>query len=264
MQINTFTLIAQIVNFLILVGLLSRFLYGPIVRTMDAREQKIAARLAEADQKRLEAEKDAQSYRQKQRQLEAGRAEFMVQAKKDAENRKTELMTGLRAEVAQIRADWYEALAREKVSFLSDLRRRTGQQVYAVARRALTDLADADLEKHIIDVFIERLRGLSNDERREIAGYVTGPGEGLVVYTAFDIPAETQDWLTAAIREAISPTATPRFEKFSDLICGIELKAGGHKTSWSLASYVKTLEEDLSRAFIEEEQAVTKAGEIGE
>ena len=51
MLIDWFTVCAQIVNFLVLVALLKHFLYGPILRAMDAREQTIAGRLAEAQQK---------------------------------------------------------------------------------------------------------------------------------------------------------------------------------------------------------------------
>ena len=47
MLIDWFTVLAQIVNFLILVALMKRFLYGPLIAAIDAREQSIAARLAE-------------------------------------------------------------------------------------------------------------------------------------------------------------------------------------------------------------------------
>ena len=46
MLINWFTVAAQVVNFLILAVLLKRFLYGPIVRAMAAREERIASEMA--------------------------------------------------------------------------------------------------------------------------------------------------------------------------------------------------------------------------
>ena len=56
MLIDWFTVGAQIVNFLILVWLLKRFLYKPILDAIDAREKRIAAELADADTKKAEAE----------------------------------------------------------------------------------------------------------------------------------------------------------------------------------------------------------------
>ena len=56
MLINWFTVIAQIVNFVVLVALLKHFLYAPLLRAIDSREKRIADRLAEASQKNQEAE----------------------------------------------------------------------------------------------------------------------------------------------------------------------------------------------------------------
>ena len=51
MSVNWFTVAAQVVNFLILVWLLHRFLYGPIIAAMDRRERRIAERLQDAQRK---------------------------------------------------------------------------------------------------------------------------------------------------------------------------------------------------------------------
>ena len=59
MLINPFTVLAQLVNFLILVWLLKRFLYKPILHAIDEREKGIAAQLAQAEGKVAEAQKRA-------------------------------------------------------------------------------------------------------------------------------------------------------------------------------------------------------------
>ena len=62
-MIDWFTVSAQIINFLILVFLLKRFLYGPVIRAMDKREEAIAGRLKDAGQKQEEAQKEIDRYR---------------------------------------------------------------------------------------------------------------------------------------------------------------------------------------------------------
>jgi F-type H+-transporting ATPase subunit b len=54
--IDWFTVFAQIVNFIILIFLLKRFLYGPIIAAIDKREENISARITEAEEKHLAAE----------------------------------------------------------------------------------------------------------------------------------------------------------------------------------------------------------------
>ena len=56
MPIDWFTVIAQIINFLILVWLLKRFLYRPILDGIDAREHKIASVLSNAETQKKHAE----------------------------------------------------------------------------------------------------------------------------------------------------------------------------------------------------------------
>ena len=57
MLIDWFTVAAQALNFLILLWLMKRFLYAPILHAIDAREQRIAAELKDADASKLEAQK---------------------------------------------------------------------------------------------------------------------------------------------------------------------------------------------------------------
>ena len=62
MLINWFTVCAQAINFLILVWLLKRFLYKPILHAIDEREKGIAAQLADAEAKKAEAQKDRDDF----------------------------------------------------------------------------------------------------------------------------------------------------------------------------------------------------------
>ncbi len=65
MPIDWFTVVAQAFNFLILVWLLKRFLYKPILHAIDEREKGIAAQLAEADAKKAEAQEERNDFQHK-------------------------------------------------------------------------------------------------------------------------------------------------------------------------------------------------------
>ena len=85
MLIDWFTVVAQIVNFLILVGLLKYFLYGRIIRAMDQREERIAARLAEAQQREQEAKEERQHYQARKEELEKQKGGILAQAREEAD-----------------------------------------------------------------------------------------------------------------------------------------------------------------------------------
>ena len=92
MLIDPFTVGAQIVNFLILVGLLKYFLYGPIVSAMDKREEKIRSRLNDAERKKEEAEAERSGYEKERKEMEDQREKLLEEAEDEAEQRRKKLL----------------------------------------------------------------------------------------------------------------------------------------------------------------------------
>ena len=66
MNINWFTVIAQVINFLILVWLLKKFLYKPILNAIDEREKKIADKIKDADAQKALAHKEEENFKKQQ------------------------------------------------------------------------------------------------------------------------------------------------------------------------------------------------------
>lgn len=247
MLINWFTIVAQIINFLVLVFLLQHFLYGPIVRAMDEREARITARLAEAEHQQQMAELEAETYRLENAELAERRKEILDRAEKEAEDHRKDLIDEARREVDEMQRRWYEAIRQEQEEALRDLRHRTGQQVYAVARRALADLADAELERQMVQVFLQRLHDLSEEERLAITAAIQSSERPVLVRTAFELPGDVRQQLRDALQARLGVQPRMRFEMAAGLIAGIELKAHGHKVAWHLADYLESLQEEFAR-----------------
>src|SRR5579864_2168857 len=160
MLIDWFTVVAQIVNFLVLVALLKHFLWGRLVRAIDEREKRVAGQLAEADAKHQNAELQMEQVRARTDEFEARRDAMLLEAKQEAEEKHKELIQQAREQVQVLEAKWHQDLEREQTAFLDELRRRAASEMLAIIRRALADLACADIQHCAIEVFLERLRTL--------------------------------------------------------------------------------------------------------
>lgn len=248
MLIDWFTVTAQAINFLVLVYLLKRFLYGPIIKAMDEREKRIALRLEEGQRKKNEAEREVERYLEKNRDLDNRREALLSEIKGEADARRKELMNEARGEVEAIRANWYEAIQREKEAFLQDLRQRVGKETCAIARLALMDLANVNLEHHIIRVFIKRLQNLDKEELSALNASILKSGRRINLRSAFEIPQEMVQQIAEALRNHVADSVDLQLEISSDVICGIELKVHGRKIAWSLEDYLETMEETLVEA----------------
>lgn len=249
MQIDWITVSAQIVNFLVLVYLLKRFLYEPVMRAMDRRERRVTDRLKEAQEREREAEESARAYREKTEELESKRGEMLNEAKEEAERERHRLMDEAREEIGEVRKRWQQQVGREKADFLDDLRRRAGDAVQSVARKALADLADVELEAEVIRAFVDRLDSLDQDAR-EAFGVANGP---IRVNTAFELDSAARGRITRALREHLAPGVEVDYGESGDLVCGIELAAGGHRLGWSLADYLDELGERVEQALAEKQ-----------
>src|ERR1700683_5217260 len=92
MLIDWFTVGAQAINFLILVWLMKRYLYKPILHAIDAREKRIAAELADADAKKAEAKKDRDEFQHKNEEFDKRRAALLSKATEEAKAERQRLM----------------------------------------------------------------------------------------------------------------------------------------------------------------------------
>ncbi len=251
MQIDYFTTLAQMVNFLILVLLLKHLLYAPVLKLMDERERVIASRLEEVEEKKREAEKEAETYRKQKQEISAEHEEMLIKAKEDAKNFKADLEKKAEAEVERSRAEWYEAVERSKKTFLEDLRERTGRQVYAISRRVLRDLADEVLERQMIRTFVGRLEEMDDSEKEAFKKFYKYPEGIVLVRSAFEIPVDFQQKIKEVLRDRTEADLRVHFEIDEDLISGIEISARNAEISWSIAGYLDSMEADFSRVIEE-------------
>lgn len=248
MIIDWYTIIFQIVNFLILVFLLRYFLYGPIIRTMDEREQTIMRREEEAAAQKLEAENESRSYLQKSEELQQQEEEILEKARAAAKNEKQELLEQARREVDEARHRWKEELTRERETFINELRQRIGQQACLIARRCLQDLADSYLEELIWDFFLKKIGELPEEECASLLKASVAGDHKVLLRSAFDTPEAKLNELKKDLQKIVNdPEAGLHLSVKKDpaLICGLELEVGGYRIAWSIENYLEDVEEQI-------------------
>jgi F-type H+-transporting ATPase subunit b len=250
MLIDWFTVFAQIANFLILVAILKRFLYGRIIDTMEKREALIAERIEQARREREEAEKANEAYSAKIMELEEMRESLIGEMVSEVEASRLEMMEKARKEAAEMKARWEKALKQETESLLGELRRFAVREAMAIARRALKDLAGAEIEGLIISRFITQIKE-QGGALREMA-QASGE-EPATVTSSFAIPEGMRREVLEALRGVLPPEAVVRFNTSEEAIGGIELRLGGFKVSWSIDAYLGELEERVAKVIEGEE-----------
>jgi F-type H+-transporting ATPase subunit b len=241
MLIDWFTVGAQVLNFVILVGLLRHFLFKPILKALDGREKFIADELADASAKKAEAKKDRDDFEGKNKAFDEQRAVLLGKAVNDAKIERERLVDDARKDAASMREKQEKSLRDDLATQSEDISRQASEEVFGIARKALSDLATVSLEERMGEVFTRRLRQMNGKDKDALANAIkTSPGP-VVVRSAFEMPSEQRAAIQNALNETFSAAVNVRFETSTGILCGIELTANGQKVGWSIADYLGSL-----------------------
>ena len=259
MLIDWFTVAAQVVNFLILVWLLKRFLYRPILDAIDAREKRIASELADAHAKNAEAQKTRDEFQHKNEEFDQQRAALLSKAMDEAKAERQRLFDEARKAADALSAKRQDTLRNDAHTLNRAISRRTQQEVFAIARKALMDLATTSLEERLGEVFTRRLREMDGMAKAGLAAALKTAPDPALVRSAFDLPAEQRAVIQQALNDTFSAEIHVRFETTPDLISGIELTTNGQKVAWSIADYLTFLEKGVSELLKAKDKPEAKA-----
>lgn len=255
MPIDWFTVGAQTLNFVVLVWLLKRFLYGPILQAIDAREKRVAAELADAAAQQTQAQQERNTFARKNAEFDQQRATRLEQVKAEAAQQRQQLLDQARA-AASAWAEKREASLRVEAQQLDQIiRGRAQQEVFAIARKTLHDLASTTLEEHVCDVFVRRLRATDGPLRASLAKALDTRGDPLLVRSAFELTAPMRQTIEQVLRDLVSMQGPAQFVVNPELVCGIELVGGGHKLGWSILDYLQVMERRVGDLLAPQDEA---------
>jgi F-type H+-transporting ATPase subunit b len=245
MLIDWFTVGAQLLNFLILVWLLKRFLYKPVLDAIEAREKRIAGELATAASKLADAQKEHDEFGRKNKAFDDERGALAAQAAKQGVEERESLLQQAHKDADELRAASASALAADRTRLGRQIERLAQREVFAIARKALADLATANLEERMGDVFTRRLRTMDVGAKAALAAALKESAEPALLRSGFELPAADRATIQNALNEAFSSEVRVRFVTVPDAVCGIELTANGQTLAWNIADYLKALEQKL-------------------
>ena len=246
MLIDWFTVAAQGVNFLILVLVLKKCLYGPITRAMAAREEKIAGRLAEAATARKEARREAAALGAERARLETDKQRLLAAARDEIGQWRESALAEARQAVDDARRGWLTGLAAEREAFSRRLRRRVAEEVVALGRRAFRDLADNELEARVVHTFLAKAQSAGGDLPPGAAA-----GEGpLVVETGFAAENGTRRQLVDGLAALFPRAGEAQIALTPELGFGLRLTLGQWQVEWNLDWYLREFEAALGETLV--------------
>lgn len=246
MRIDWTTLALQLINFAILVWLLQRFLYRPVLRVIDARRQAGDARYAEAQRVAEAAKRQLEDIETQRAGVAADRAAALADAREQAR----QVVEGGRAQAERdakaLLDETRQTLVRERESLLAEARHTALDLAAGMARRVLAEIPESLRIEGWLERIDQHLRSLAAAERAELVGELAGGG-ALRVVCAWPVSSDSQERWRARLRQTLGPDVAVTFETNASLIGGAQLCFPHSTLSFSVEGAVSALQEEAAR-----------------
>lgn len=255
MQFDWLTFGLQIVNFAVLIWLLSRFLYRPALSLLDARQADLRRQYDEAEAAKTEAGRLLEQTRAERAGIAAEREAALKAALAEAEEAAKAQRERAGRDAEALLADARRTLAGERDAALAEARRAALDLGADVTRRLLAGMP----MKFRAEAWLERVEStLATLPQKELDGLLgqLRDGAALTVVTASPLPAEIADLWRERLRRPFGDHLVLTFRSDPDLVAGAELYFPTAILSFSLRSELAAL-----RAEIEEKHPGARSPE---
>jgi len=244
MHFNWFTLILQLLNFAVLVWLLQRFLYRPVLRMIDARRATIAQQYAEADQAQCAAQEQLAALESQRAAIANERAEALKSAATEAERQLGLSRAQAQRDAAALLEETRKQLEQERAQLLAEARAAAFELGSQITRRVLAQQPERLRSEAWLEQIEQHLTGLPQAQRNELAGQVASGGV-LTVVTALSLDQDSRERWRAHLQSLLAPAVTIEYAVDPALIAGAQLRFPRAILSFSLESALAALRTEL-------------------
>ncbi len=245
MQINWFEVFAQILNFFILLFLLNKFLFKPVMAAMEKREEEIAKTIQNAESKFSEADNLVRDYEKKLSEIKNQEEIILTQAKKDAEEKRDLLLNQYKEEVKLRKQNFENEFNNEKADFIREFRKFLAGYTMKISKKVLEPLSSTKLEDK---VFVGLLKTIENTDPNILNEEKKTDKGNIIVESSGDITSSQKEELEKSILNIINADKTNHFIEFKknpELIYGYKIIFNTFTINENLNFYLKDLEEEV-------------------
>ncbi len=243
MHFDSSTLALQTVNVLVLLWLLRRFLFRPVVNIIAERRNAADKLLSEAAAVRERAQAAAAEATRHETELAAEGDRILADARAAAEAERTRLLTQTKGEAAQARDAALATLERERGEMRRELEAEARRLAVTIATRLLGRVPAEAVNAALLQSLETWLAALPPDEVHALVQ----PMEALEVVTATPLDAKTQAACTETLARQLGRAAALRFGTDPSLIAGIELRGAHARLRNNWRADLDSIAEKLSR-----------------
>jgi F-type H+-transporting ATPase subunit b len=227
-ELDWSTFLLEVINFLILVWLLKRFLYQPVLNVVAQRRQKIEAELTQTAKGQAEAEALKQQYEARLADWEQEKRDALDELEQQVEQERGKRLQQLDAELQQQQLKHQARDEQQQNQWRAQAEAEALQLGSAFAARLLKALSCPELDLHLQQLFIDQLAALPENSMRELRQGWQAQGTKIEIISATALDEARQQTIRQALEQKLGQRDGQwHFRQDEHLIAGLRVSIGG-------------------------------------
>lgn len=243
MELNWSTFLLQIINFLVLVWILKRFLYRPVLDALEKRRQTIEQSLSEAGNRHTQALELEQRYQQRLDEWALEKQQLMDALQLEIQTEKTQRLEHLQTELDSEREKATVIERRQQTETLRQQQLHAHQQGASFASRLLSAVASKELESRLFDLLLRTFDELDEERRSELLNACKTSADPVTVTSAYTLSETQQQQLEQKVFSLCEKPVKINYLKETRLIAGLRISIGSSVLKLNLQDELKSFAE---------------------
>lgn len=244
MNINWFEIIAQMINFFILLFLLQKLFYKPVIKAMNDRQQRLMDNQKKSEEKMKKAAELIETYNQNLAELEKEKDRQLEMAKQQAQEKKEALIAAYKEEAEQKRSDYLKEVDEEQERFIHDLGAALGNNAVKIAEHILGSFSEEKLSEKVFDSFIKKVEAIDEDTLKED---IESKDERIILISSEELSDEQKETLEKVLTKKLDTFKEISYEVEEELIQGYELKLETLTVHTNVRKYLEEAEKNIQQ-----------------
>lgn len=226
MEINFTTFILEIINFLVLIWLLKRFFYQPVLNIVEKRQKNIQNSLKEAEEQKQKAKELERQYSSRLDDWQQEKSEKWAELRKEMDHEREKRLNAVQEEIKK---------AQDKADFLIDQKQQAlDKQAHELAiknasifmRNLLKDFASAELTSRMLQKAIKDLNNLPSQKLSQLKNAAESQNQ-VDVYSAHELAQQDKTDLEQAFKTLLGEkNYNWQYQTDASLIAGVHIQFG--------------------------------------
>lgn len=242
---DLYTIIVQLLNFAVLLILLNKFLYKPLLNAVEKRKENIKKQVEDTQNRLNESEALKEEYLSKLKDIEKENIILKQQVIDDIEIFKKQELEKINKELIDKQTKMREYVSLEEKNMIDNFYRKLADSFIDYSNLVFKNLANTNLQTQIVNKFIEKISLLSIDRVNAINQNIVN--SKLYIYSNDEIKHDNKEIIKDSLIKKGFIFNNIEYIIKTDLILGIELKVGNNLISWTIKDINENFESVINK-----------------